>query len=166
MSVSSLSRRSKYLKVERSSMDSTELMEAAISTGTGSEETCPSEDKVGSISINEVPVNQTLSSDCGSITEKSTGEETTAGMSKSQMKKLAKKRKWEENKAARRAKDRAKRKELKAKVKKGEIPPDYMTRKQKQMNTMQNSSCKVAVAIDMSFNDLMIEKVFSYYASL
>lgn len=88
--------------------------------------------------------------------------EGETSLSKHQRKKLAKKLKWEENKKLRRAKTKAKRKELQAKINAGLIPKPLFSRKVKKSNTMKESGNRVGVAIDMSFNHLMIEKVGTY----
>lgn len=92
-----------------------------------------------------------------SSSDQTQGEMETK-LSKRQMKKLAKQQKWEDTKAYRRAKAKAKRKEFVEKRRQG-LVDNYVSRKQKRANTMKGSDCKVGMAIDMSFNHLMADKV-------
>jgi len=121
-------------------------------------------EKVGSTgselqSVNDSNNTANSSSELTPVGEPGTVDDNSK-LSKNQIKRLVKKQRWEDSKIHRRQKTRRKAKELKEKIKKGLIPPtDSLSRKQKKSNLMENSACKVAVAIDMSFDHLMIEKV-------
>lgn len=76
-------------------------------------------------------------------------------LSKSALKKLKKKELWEQRKKERRIREKEKRK-------KKRLDPSHslstVTRKQLKNATMANSSCKVAVVVDLSFDSFMDEK--------
>ncbi|ODN06208.1 tRNA methyltransferase 10 A [Orchesella cincta] len=101
------------------------------------------------------------------------GVEVKPEMSKRQLKKQAKLLKWKDNKPLRleqRKKEKLKYTErrkqrledLKRQAAEDGIEPETVTdptsRKNLKSNSMKNSTCKVGICIDMSFNDLMIEK--------
>lgn len=79
-------------------------------------------------------------------------------LTKSQKKKYLRMKKWEATKKEKRAKERLKTKKRKidAKLNNIDIGP---SRKQLKSSTMKNSNCKIGVAIDLSFDELMISKV-------
>lgn len=85
------------------------------------------------------------------------GVETTK-LTKRQMKKYQKMLKWEASKKEKRAKERAKAKKRKIEAKLNNIDLGPSRRELKR-STMRNSSCKIGVVIDLSFDDLMISKV-------
>lgn len=80
-------------------------------------------------------------------------------LTKRQMKKYLKTLKWEARKKEKRANERlkAKKRKLEAKLNNIDLGP---SRKQLKKCTMANSSCKIGVVIDLSFDDLMISKVY------
>lgn len=79
-------------------------------------------------------------------------------LTKSQMKKYLRMKKWEATKKEKRAKERLKTKKRKidAKINNLNIGP---SRKQLKSCTMKNSTCKIAIVFDLSFDELMISKV-------
>lgn len=79
-------------------------------------------------------------------------------LTKRQMKKYLKTLKWEARKKEKRANERlkAKKRKFEAKLNNIDLGP---SRKQLKKSTMANSSCKIGVVIDLSFDDLMISKV-------
>lgn len=79
-------------------------------------------------------------------------------MSKRARKRLAKKLKWENRKAGKRLKERQKRKERIAAAIEQNIKLGP-SRKQLKASKMANSKCRTSVVIDMSFDELMSEKV-------
>lgn len=85
-------------------------------------------------------------------------------LTKSQMKKYKRMLKWEQTKKEKRAKERLKTKKRKyaAKLNNKDIGP---SRKQLKRSTMANSPCKTSVVIDLSFDDLMISKVYILFFS-
>ncbi|XP_017773120.1 PREDICTED: tRNA methyltransferase 10 homolog A [Nicrophorus vespilloides] len=78
-------------------------------------------------------------------------------LTKTQMKKYRKMLKWEASKKEKRVKERLKMKNKKVEAKKNNIDLGP-SRKQLKKATMANSSCKIGIAIDLSFDDLMIPK--------
>ena len=79
-------------------------------------------------------------------------------LSKRQKKKLMKRQRWIDTREERKKKEREKQKlRLEAKRAAGEICGNVL-RKRLKGTTMAGSSCKQRVAVDMSFDDLMIEK--------
>lgn len=86
-------------------------------------------------------------------------------LTKSQMKKYLRMKKWEATKKEKRAKERlkTKKRKIEAKINNIDMGP---SRKQLKSSTMQNSSCKIGVVIDLSFNELMISKVRQQYACI
>ncbi|XP_022909983.1 tRNA methyltransferase 10 homolog A [Onthophagus taurus] len=78
-------------------------------------------------------------------------------LTKRQLKKYNKMLKWQETKKLKRANERikTKRKKIEAKLNNIDLGP---SRKQLKRSTMANSSCKISVVIDLSFDDLMISK--------
>lgn len=79
-------------------------------------------------------------------------------LSKRQKKKLLKRQRWIDTREERKKKEREKQKRrLEAKRAAGEICGNVL-RKRLKGATMAGSSCKQRVAVDMSFDDLMIEK--------
>lgn len=91
--------------------------------------------------------------------ESANGGETQA-LSKRQKKKLLKKQKWNDTKAERRKREREKLKKRLVEKRAAGEPCGNIRKKLKQM-TMATSSCKQRVVVDMSFDDLMIEKHLS-----
>ncbi|XP_053983148.1 tRNA methyltransferase 10 homolog A isoform X4 [Hylaeus volcanicus] len=83
--------------------------------------------------------------------------ELNPNMSKRQLKKVKKREKWLERKDEKRLKERekARRKRAFARANNIDLGP---SRKALKRSTMADSSCKVGVTIDMSFDDLMIDK--------
>ena len=81
--------------------------------------------------------------------------------SKKQYKKYLKQKRWLATKAEKRAKEKLKLKAKKANAKVLNIPyGSGLNRKQlKHLPKMHESSCKVTVVVDLSFDHLMIEKV-------
>lgn len=79
-------------------------------------------------------------------------------LTKRQMKKYLKTLKWEGRKKEKRANERlkAKKRKMEAKLNNIDLGP---SRKQLKRSTMANSSCKIGVVIDLSFDHLMISKV-------
>ncbi|CAI2350191.1 unnamed protein product [Caenorhabditis sp. 36 PRJEB53466] len=89
-------------------------------------------------------------------TEIKNGDNPTEGMSKKQLRRLKYKTKWEEKKLVKRAAERIRKKEKRAALKEsGELDK---LRKRKDFRTMAQSNSKQRIALDMSFDDLMIEK--------
>lgn len=82
-------------------------------------------------------------------------------LTKRQMKKYLKSLKWEETKKIKRAKERIKQKEKRSHAKLNNINLGP-SRKELKRSTMANSSCKISICIDLSFDDLMIDKVVLY----
>lgn len=80
-------------------------------------------------------------------------------LSKSQMKKYKKMLSWQANKKEKRQKEkqRAKQRKIEARINNIDLGP---SRKQLKQMKMSNSPCKTGVIIDLSFDDLMIPKVF------
>nr|CAI5856419.1 unnamed protein product [Callosobruchus analis] len=78
-------------------------------------------------------------------------------LTKSQMKKYQKCLKWEKLKKEKRAKERLKNKEKKHFAKEHNIDLGPSRKKLKQAK-MKDSPCKTSVVIDLSFDDLMIDK--------
>ncbi|UMM29199.1 hypothetical protein L5515_011682 [Caenorhabditis briggsae] len=78
------------------------------------------------------------------------------GMSKKQLRRLKYKKKWEEKKLEKRAAERIRKKEKRAALK--EAGDLSKLRKRKDFRTMAQSNSKQRIALDMSFDDLMIEK--------
>lgn len=78
-------------------------------------------------------------------------------LTKRQMKKYQKVLKWETTKKEKRAKERlkAKKRKIEAKLNNIDLGP---SRKQLKRCKMENSLCKTGVVIDLSFDDLMIDK--------
>lgn len=87
--------------------------------------------------------------------EDSTATDTT--LSKSQLKKLKKKEKWEQVKAQKRKaeKERYKARKRECRERGEELGP---TRKQLRHNKMSKSNCKIQVVIDCDFDDYMADK--------
>lgn len=81
-------------------------------------------------------------------------------LTKSQLKKYHKMLRWQESKKEKRKKERlrTKNKRIEAKVNHIDLGP---SRKQLKRSTMATSPCKTGVAIDLSFDDLMTNKVSS-----
>ena len=79
-------------------------------------------------------------------------------LTKRQMKKYKKCLKWQEIKKEKRAKERLRTKEkrIQAKLNNVDLGP---SRKQLKKMKMKDSPCKIGVCIDLSFDDLMIDKV-------
>lgn len=78
-------------------------------------------------------------------------------LTKSQMKKYQKMLKWEASKKEKRAKERmkAKKRKIEAKLNNIDLGP---SRKELKRSKMEDSPCKIGVVIDLSFDDLMINK--------
>lgn len=81
-------------------------------------------------------------------------------LTKSQMKKYLRVLKWEASKKEKRAKERLKTKKRKVEAKLNNIDLGP-SRKQLKNRKMENSSCKTTVVIDLSFDELMINKVIN-----
>lgn len=79
-------------------------------------------------------------------------------LTKRQMKKYQKFLKWEKVKKIKRAQERLKLKEKRIHAKQHNINLGP-SRKELKRATMEKSPCKVGVCIDLSFDDLMINKV-------
>lgn len=89
--------------------------------------------------------------------ENGRNDEGTPELSKRQRKKMLKRQKWLETKAERRQKEREKfRQRMEAKREAGE--PSGNIRKLLKRTTMASSACRQQLVVDMSFDDLMIEK--------
>ncbi|CAL8123284.1 unnamed protein product [Orchesella dallaii] len=125
------------------------------------------------VNLFQVPPSKSDSSVQLSSNESAADSEGKPEMSKRQLKKQAKLLKWKDNKHVRKEqrrqeklKYREKRKQrleaLKLEAAEQGIEPTTVTdptsRKSLKSNSMKNSTCKVGICIDMSFNDLMIEK--------
>ena len=84
-------------------------------------------------------------------------------LSKTQMKRYQRLQKWLQEKRERRAKERkiTKNRKLDAKLQNVDLGPSIKTLKS---NKMCESPCKITVAVDLSFDDLMIPKVKSHAA--
>lgn len=78
------------------------------------------------------------------------------GMSKKQLRRQKYKQKWEEKKLIKRAAERIRKKEKRAALK--ETGDLSKLRRRKDFRTMAQSNSKQRIALDMSFDDLMIEK--------
>lgn len=78
-------------------------------------------------------------------------------LSKRQLKKLKKKEKWIQSKPEKRLKERKKLKEKRAFARANNIDLGP-SRKGLKQRTMANSTCKINVSLDLSFDDLMIDK--------
>ncbi|XP_046736443.1 tRNA methyltransferase 10 homolog A [Diprion similis] len=78
-------------------------------------------------------------------------------LSKSQLKKIKKKEKWLERKVEKRLNERAKAKKRRAIARANNIDLGP-SRKALKKSTMADSSCKLTVTIDLSFDELMIDK--------
>ncbi|XP_012269098.2 tRNA methyltransferase 10 homolog A [Athalia rosae] len=79
------------------------------------------------------------------------------GLSKNQLKRIHKKNKWLERRPEKRLNERAKAKKRRAIAKANNIDLGP-SRKALKKSTMADSSCKLTVTIDLSFDDLMIDK--------
>ncbi|XP_053393225.1 tRNA methyltransferase 10 homolog A-like isoform X2 [Mercenaria mercenaria] len=84
-----------------------------------------------------------------------------ATLSKSQLKKLKKKEKWEQVKSQKRKaeKERHKARKRACRERGEEVGP---TRKQLRHNKMSKSNCKIKVVVDCDFDDYMAEKVCDF----
>lgn len=94
-------------------------------------------------------------SDLGSLTNKRKFEEPQ--LSKRQLRKQLKREKWEKLLPAKRAKEKLKEKQKRANARLNNIDLGP-SKKELKRNKMSTSTCKVRVAVDMSFDDLMIDK--------
>lgn len=83
--------------------------------------------------------------------------EAHRSISKRQLKKIKKREKWLERKSEKRLKERQKAREKRAYARANNIDLGP-SRKALKRSTMADSSCKIEVTIDMSFDDLMIDK--------
>lgn len=83
-------------------------------------------------------------------------------LTKRQLKKYKKCLKYQEAKKEKRAKERIKAKEKRKQAKLNNIDLGP-SRKELKQARMELSACKIGVCIDLSFDDLMIDKVISYY---
>lgn len=83
-------------------------------------------------------------------------------LTKRQLKKYNKRLKWDEKKKEKRAKERlrTKRKKIFAKLNNIDLGP---SRKHLKQCKMSDSPCKTSIVIDLSFDDLMIDKVSDEY---
>ncbi|KAG8231087.1 hypothetical protein J437_LFUL011055 [Ladona fulva] len=105
--------------------------------------------------------NETAVSDCNNVvvngTQNSSSLKNGDVLSKKQRKRMEKKEKWLKYKVIKRAKEKEKLKIKKqvALLNNLKLGP---SRKQLKHNKMSTSNCKVHVAIDLSFNDLMNDK--------
>lgn len=79
-------------------------------------------------------------------------------LTKRQMKKYQKFQKWQKVKKEKRSKEKEKMKEKRrfAKLNNIKLGP---SRKELKKNKLEKSSCQISVCIDLSFDDLMIDKV-------
>ncbi|CAG5108249.1 Similar to trmt10a: tRNA methyltransferase 10 homolog A (Drosophila melanogaster) [Cotesia congregata] len=91
------------------------------------------------------------------LVDKKLGETELNNISKNQLKKIKKKEKWLAHKSEKRLKERLKAKEKRAFARAHNINLGP-SRKSLKKCTMENSSCKLTITIDMGFDDLMIEK--------
>ncbi|XP_055874957.1 tRNA methyltransferase 10 homolog A-like [Biomphalaria glabrata] len=84
-------------------------------------------------------------------------DDTEPTISKSRLKKQLKREKWLAIKQEKRRASKQKRKERLAEMRKNgeDVGP---SRKKLKKNTMKNSSCKIRVVIDLSFDEYMVEK--------
>lgn len=82
-------------------------------------------------------------------------------LTKSQRKKYLRMKKWEAAKKEKRANERLKAKKRKVDAKMNNIDTGP-SRKQLKSSTMKNSSCKIGVVIDLSFDEFMISKVWNF----
>lgn len=78
-------------------------------------------------------------------------------LTKRQMKKYQKILKWQSTKKEKRAKERLKTKKRKHEAKQNNVDLGP-SRKQLKRSKMENSPCKIGIAIDLSFDHLMIDK--------
>lgn len=92
--------------------------------------------------------------------EQSANGGETQTLSKRQQKKLLRRQKWNDTKVERRKREREKLKKRLVEKRAAGEPCGNIRKKLKQM-TMASSSCKQRVVVDMSFDDLMIEKHLS-----
>lgn len=104
------------------------------------------------------PSHTASSNDCENQTEELFNGVPVSKLTKTQMKKYQRMLRWQASKKEKRAKERLKTKDkkIKAKLLNIDLGP---SRKQLKNSKMANSSCKIGVAIDLSFDDLMINKV-------
>ncbi|XP_008558822.1 tRNA methyltransferase 10 homolog A [Microplitis demolitor] len=91
------------------------------------------------------------------INENSNNDTDTSNLSKSQLKKIKKREKWLAQKPEKRRKERLKTKEKRAFARANNIDLGPSRRELKK-STMENSTCRLTITIDMSFDDLMIDK--------
>lgn len=94
----------------------------------------------------------------GNSKDETNSAETEQPLSKRQMKKRERKIRYESFKKDRRKKDREKRTKRKAEAKEQGIERSGPSRKQLKRVKMETSSCRIKVAIDMSYDDLMSDK--------
>ncbi|XP_031838521.1 tRNA (guanine(9)-N(1))-methyltransferase Trmt10A isoform X1 [Nomia melanderi] len=93
--------------------------------------------------------------DCHNVDKKCSMLNTN--MSKRQLKKIKRREKWLERKSEKRLKEREKARQKRAYARANNISLGP-SRKALKKSTMADSSCKIEVSIDMSFDDLMIDK--------
>ncbi|KAK0174345.1 hypothetical protein PV327_010128 [Microctonus hyperodae] len=86
----------------------------------------------------------------------------TSTLSKRQLKKIKKKEKWLSKKTEKRIIDRRQKERLKTKEKRALARVNNIdlgpSRKSLKRRTMENSGCKITITVDMSFDDVMIDK--------
>lgn len=146
-------------------------MEGGISTSIKNEDegiNIPNQGKEGTSSLTAVGEGEGNGNDVGNGTTL-----PQPLVSKRQVRKEEKQRKWEAAKARRKENRHKKKQEQKEKrkqhleqlrliaIKEGLDPSTVscpITRKKLKSNSMKNSSCKVGICVDMSFTDLMIDK--------
>ncbi|XP_044588331.1 tRNA methyltransferase 10 homolog A isoform X1 [Cotesia glomerata] len=94
------------------------------------------------------------------VVDKKLGKTELNNLSKNQLKKIKRKEKWLAHKSEKRLKERLKAKEKRAFARAHNINLGP-SRKSLKKCTMENSSCKLTITIDMGFDELMIEKDIS-----
>lgn len=122
------------------------------SNGNANEESTTNSERVESPTSNLISEN--------SVPDHKKEENAEQPMSKSRKKKLLKLAKWEIKKIEKRKQEREKQRLKKQEAREKGVP--YRTgpsRKSLKHVKMANSSCRVTVAIDLSFDHLMIDKV-------
>lgn len=109
---------------------------------------------ISDINIDDIPTTTAIKKENGKVFFN--GVELSQ-LTKRQTKKFLKILKWESRKKEKRAKEREKAKERKVEAKKNNLDLGP-SRKELKRSKMKNSSCKISVAFDLSFDDLMISK--------
>lgn len=109
---------------------------------------------VSDLNIDDIPTTTAIKKGDGKIFFNGT---EISQLTKRQTKKFHKILKWEATKKDKRAKERIKAKDRKAEAKKNNLNMGP-SRKELRRSKMENSSCKICVVFDLSFDDLMISK--------